>query len=51
MQNPILYAIRRGMFFTLCVTSLTIGVGHAEEEIIVTGSRIRLDDFVATSPI
>ena len=51
MQNPILYAIRRGMFFTLCITSLTISVGHAEEEIIVTGSRIRLDDFVATSPI
>ncbi len=51
MHNPILYAIRRGTFFALCATSLTIGVGHAEEEIIVTGSRIRLDDFVATSPI
>ncbi|MEZ5562069.1 MAG: TonB-dependent receptor [Gammaproteobacteria bacterium] len=30
---------------------MTISTGHAEEEIIVTGSRIRLDDFVATSPI
>jgi iron complex outermembrane receptor protein len=35
----------------LSVASLTIGTGHAEDEIIVTGSRIRLDDFTATSPI
>ena len=51
MYKPILFAIRRGIFVTLSVASLTISVGHAEDEIIVTGSRIRLDDFVATSPI
>ncbi|MFZ1623167.1 MAG: Plug domain-containing protein, partial [Gammaproteobacteria bacterium] len=51
MHKPVFSAIRRGIFLTLSVASLTISVGHAEDEIVVTGSRIRLDDFVATSPI
>ena len=51
MHKPVFFAIRRGIFLTLSVASLTISVGHAEDEIVVTGSRIRLDDFVATSPI
>lgn len=51
MHKPIFSAIRRGIFLMLPVVSLSISVGHAEDEIIVTGSRIRLDDFVATSPI
>ena len=48
MHKPVFFAIRRGIFLTLSVASLTISVGHAEDEIVVTGSRIRLDDFVAT---
>jgi outer membrane receptor protein involved in Fe transport len=51
MKGLNLPAICRSIFLMLSVASLTISTGHAEEEIIVTGSRIRLDDFTATSPI
>jgi outer membrane receptor protein involved in Fe transport len=51
MYKSIFSAVHRGIFLILAVASLTVSVGHAEDEIIVTGSRIRLDDFVATSPI
>ncbi|MCL4781211.1 MAG: TonB-dependent receptor [Gammaproteobacteria bacterium] len=51
MNSPSLRAIRRNVFLILSVASLVISTGHAEDEIIVTGSRIRLDDFTATSPI
>lgn len=51
MKNPIPYLIRHGIVLAVWITSMNISTGHAEEEIIVTGSRIRLDDFVATSPI
>lgn len=51
MNSPSLRAVRRNVFLVLSVASLVISTGHAEDEIIVTGSRIRLDDFTATSPI
>jgi outer membrane receptor protein involved in Fe transport len=51
MNNPILPTIRRSISLMLTVAGLTIGTVHAADEIIVTGSRIRLDDFTATSPI
>jgi outer membrane receptor protein involved in Fe transport len=51
MTIPTLRNVRRGIFLLLSIASLTISTGHAADEIIVTGSRIRLEDFTATSPI
>lgn len=51
MRAPLFLTGRYSLLLGIVAASLAINVAHAEDEIIVTGSRIRLDDFIATSPI